>query len=79
MSAYRGYFSIHPESAGELKSYSATSRSGKNTLRLEVAYDSAVELGYALDALAELAASLKAIRSEAKKPRLQLPAPAALK
>lgn len=75
-----GYFCVHAESSGELKSFSAGSRNGQNTLKVEVSFGSAVELGYAIDQLAKLQASIKARRTQArtKRPRLlALPAPGA--
>lgn len=74
-----GYFSIHTESAGELKAYSATSRAGKHILRLEVTYGSASEMGYAIEGLDRLQASVKAIKSAARKRPLGLPSPEAFK
>lgn len=73
-----GYFSIHTESAGELKAFAATSRQGVHVLKLEVVFGSAVEMGYALDDLTRLAAAIKAAKTTAKKRTgklLALPAP----
>lgn len=73
-----GYFCLHPESAGELKAFSAGSRSGQHTLKLEVSFTSAVEMGYAIEELSKLQATVKAARqaAKAKRPRLlALPAP----
>lgn len=74
----RGYFCLHSQSAGDLKSYSSGSRNGANILKLEVSYGSAVEMGYALEELGKLHASVKARQMEAKSKRprlLALPAP----
>lgn len=73
-----GYFCLHLESAGELKSFGASSRNGVNTLKLEVSYGSAAEMGYALEELSKLQSSVQVLRgaAKAKKPRrLALPAP----
>lgn len=76
-----GYFYLNSESSGELKSYSASSRIGQqHILKLEVTFRSAAEMGYALDELDRLAASIKAkkLAPKAKRPRpLALPAPEA--
>lgn len=68
---------MHTESAGELRSFSASSRRGTNILRLEVSYSSAVEMAYAVEDLLKLQGSLKAARLAARKkqPPLALPAP----
>lgn len=76
---YSGYFSVHTESAGELKSFSATSRNGTHILKLEVSYASAAEMGYALDSLSKLAAAIKDLKSAKRRKAgaiLALPAPA---
>lgn len=74
-----GYFCVHTESAGELRSFSAGSRAGQHVLKIEVVYTSASEMGYAVDNLAKLQASIKTVKAgakaRAKRKPLMLPAP----
>ena len=67
-----GYFCLHSESAGDLKSFSAASRSGTHIVKLEVQFGSAVEMGYAIEELNKLQVAIKAVRASAKKTRPRL-------
>lgn len=72
-----GYFCLHSESAGDLKSFCAASRSGLHIVKLEVQFGSAVEMGYVIEELTKLQQAIKAVRASAKtKPTRRLAAPA---
>lgn len=68
-----GYFSLHAESAGKLKTFNAMSRASSHTLKLEVSFADAVEMGYAVEGLTKL---LKKVpKPKAAQKLLALPAP----
>lgn len=47
---------------GTLKTYSASSRAGKHILKIEVEYDTAIDMAYDVDALQKLADARKLAR-----------------
>lgn len=73
-----------PDCSLRLKSYSATTKGGKSTLRIEIETSDPHELAYALNELASVQAGQKAPKPEPKPkarmlalpaPRLALPSP----
>lgn len=71
----RGYFSLHSESAGKVKSVSATANRGTFLVKMEVQFSSAVEMAYALEALNLLQASHRVSKRRSAPRLLALPAP----
>lgn len=68
-----GYFSLHSESAGKLKTFSAVSRASSHSLKLEVVFEDAIEMGYAVEGLTKLLQRAK--KPKATRKPLALPAP----
>lgn len=68
-----GWFSLRRGSAGKLKTFSASSRASTHTLKLEVTFDSPVEMGYAVEELTKLLSRPDKPKRAAK--LLALPAP----
>lgn len=65
-----------PDSKLRLKSFSASARGGKSTIKIEVETDDPFELGYTLKSLAEVQKGQRAKpKPKAKAKPLALPAP----
>lgn len=73
------YLDADPDARLRLKGFSATSKAGKSTIRIELETADPYELGYALERLATVEKGQKAKPKPAAKPepvkRLALPAP----
>ncbi|MBK5945620.1 hypothetical protein CCR83_03935 [Rhodobacter veldkampii DSM 11550] len=62
-------FMLYADGRARLRSYTATSKAGRHTLKIEVEYTTAVDMGFDVEHLDEIAAAMKAARAPKPAPK----------